>query len=112
MAMSSREGTIAGDRERDDLARCERMAVVFRGLGNGTRLGIVRRILDDEMCVGELQDELGCSQPNISQHLAVLRDRGVVTPHRDGNRVCYTLADARIADLLLLAEEIFEAGRH
>jgi len=112
MATGGRGGSTVEAQRSDDAACCERMAVVFRALGNGTRVGIVRRILGEEMCVGELQDELGCSQPNISQHLAVLRDRGVVTPHRDGNRVCYTLADVRIADLLLLAEDIFEVRNH
>ncbi|MGD9494680.1 MAG: ArsR/SmtB family transcription factor [Armatimonadota bacterium] len=84
------------------------MALVFRGLGNPTRLGILRRMMAGRLCVGELQDELGCSQPNVSQHLAVLRDRGMVISERDGNRTCYRLADARIADLLRLAEAIFE----
>lgn len=93
-----------------DLACCHRLAPIFRALGNPTRLGILRRAMDGPLCVGELQDELGCSQPNISQHLAVLRDRGVVVPERDGHRVCYRLADERIARLLELAEAIFETS--
>jgi len=104
-------GSSTVDGRPNDAACCERMALIFRALGNATRLGILARIVDEEMCVGELQDQLGCSQPNISQHLSVLRDRGVVTPHRDGNRVCYALSDARIANLLMLAEEIFEGAR-
>ncbi len=110
MAAGGQESTTVAAR-RDEVACCERMAVVFRALGNATRLRILRRVVAGEMCVGELQDELGCSQPNISQHLAVLRDRRLVAPHRDGNRVCYSLADPRIGDLLLAAEEIFEADR-
>lgn len=93
--------------ERDDLACCERLALVFRTLGNATRLGILRRIIENGMCVGELQSELGRSQPNISQHLTVLRDRGMVVARRKGNRMCYTLADPRVAELLALAESIF-----
>lgn len=93
---------------QEQLACCHRMAPIFRALGNPTRLGILRRAMEGPLCVSELQDELGCSQPNISQHLAVLRDRGVVIPEREGNRVCYRLADERIAQLLELAEAIFE----
>jgi ArsR family transcriptional regulator len=93
---------------RDDLACCEEMARAFRALGNPTRLGILRRILSDEMCVGELQDELDRSQPNISQHLGVLRDRGVVISERDGTRVTYRPAHPRLGELLHLASEIFE----
>ncbi len=92
---------------RDDVACCERLATVFRALGNPTRLGILRRAADGRMCVSELQDELGRSQPNISQHLAVLRDRGVVVSEREGNRVCYRLADPRLRELMQLAQEMF-----
>lgn len=87
---------------------CEEMARVFKALGNATRLGILRMTMEGSMCVGDLQDELGRSQPNISQHLSVLRDRGLVVPERDGNRVCYRLSDSRIGGLLELAGEIFD----
>lgn len=91
-----------------DLDCCEEMARVFRALGNPTRLGILRRIFEGEVCVGDLQDELDRSQPNISQHLGVLRDRGVVVPERDGRRVSYRPAHPRLGELLELAAEIFE----
>ena len=94
--------------QRSDLDCCEEMARAFKALGNPTRLGILRRIIDEQMCVGELQDELDRSQPNISQHLGVLRDRGVVVAERDGNRVSYRPADQRLAQLLDLAAAIFE----
>lgn len=94
--------------QRDDLACCEEMARVFRALGNPTRLGILRRILNGEMCVGDLQEELDRSQPNISQHLSVLRDRGVVVAERDGTRVSYRPAHPRLGELLELAAEVFE----
>jgi len=107
--MASTE-TVAGrgKEPRADLACCEQMARVFRALGNPTRIGILRRIVDGEMCVSELRDELDCSQPNISQHLGVLRDRGVVVSERDGARVCYRPAHSGLADLLELAEMVFE----
>lgn len=94
--------------QRDDLACCEEMARVFRALGNPTRLGILRRIIDGGMCVGDLQDELGRSQPNISQHLGVLRDRGVVVSEREGTSVSYRPADPKLGRLLELAAEIFD----
>ncbi len=94
----------------DDAHCCERMALVFKALGNATRLGILRHMMDRRICVSELQDELDRSQPNISQHLAVLRDRGVVLSEREGNRVCYRLADARIALLLEQAAAVFDVG--
>ncbi len=106
--MATTETAARGGKERrEDLACCEQMATVFRALGNPTRIGILRRIVDGEMCVSELRDELECSQPNISQHLGVLRDRGVVVSQRDGARVCYRPAHSGLADLLELAAMIF-----
>lgn len=96
-----------GRARRDDLACCEEMARAFRALGNPTRLGILRRITESEMCVGELREELDCRQPAVSQHLGILRDRGIVTAERDGAHVCYRVADPRLGELLELAAEIF-----
>ncbi len=98
------------DGKHGDERCCEDMARVFKALANPTRLAILRRALGDGMCVGDLHECLGRSQPNISQHLAVLRDRGLVEPQRDGNRVCYQLVDERIAELLAFAEELFGCG--
>jgi DNA-binding transcriptional ArsR family regulator len=44
----------------------------------------------------------------MSQHLAILRDRGLVVPERRGNMTCYRLADGRIADIIREAREIFD----
>lgn len=107
--MATHETERSGNGTEAGLDCCQRLAPIFRALGNPTRLGILRRMLDEPPCVGELQEQLGCTQPNISQHLAVLRDRGIVVAERRGNRVCYRLADPRIAELLTLAEEIFAA---
>lgn len=96
------------ENQSNELACCEELARIFKALGNEVRLGILRRIIEDRMCVSELQKELHRSQPNISQHLAILRDRGVVVAERDGARVCYRLADPRIGDLLELAAATFD----
>lgn len=109
--MTARRAEALGTASTDEVACCHHLASIFRALGNPTRLGILRRAIDGPLCVAELQAQLGCSQPNISQHLAVLRDRGVVVPEREGNRVCYRLADERITELLALAERTFGPAR-
>ena len=108
--MAADEPAVAevGSGARDDLDCCEAMAHAFRALGNATRLGILRRIIGAERCVSELQEALDCSQPNVSQHLGLLRDRGLITPHGCGARVCYRPAHPRLGELLALATEIFE----
>lgn len=93
-----------------DVACCEQAARIFKAMGHPVRLAIIRCALGDGMCVGELHEQLDRSQPNISQHLSVLRECGLVVPERDGNRVCYRIADERLEGLCRSVEEIFDIG--
>jgi DNA-binding transcriptional ArsR family regulator len=68
-------------------------ADVLKTLASPRRLEIVHRLAESPCEVGRLADELGMSQPNASQHLAVLRSSGVVEAVRDGREVRYRLAD-------------------
>lgn len=68
-------------------------ADVLKTLASPRRLEIVHRLAEGPCEVGRLADELGMSQPNASQHLAVLRSSGVVEAVRDGREVRYRLAD-------------------
>ncbi len=65
---------------------------VFRALGHGSRLQIVNALGDGESCVNDLRETLGVSWSTASQHLAVLRQAGIVESRKDGNRVLYRLA--------------------
>ena len=82
----------------------------FKALAHPVRIGLLRRILRAEPCVSELQNSLGQSQPSISQHLGVLRDRGLIVPQRRGNRTCYRPCDERLGALLELAEAILKGN--
>jgi ArsR family transcriptional regulator len=68
-------------------------ADVLRTLASPRRLEILHRLAAGPCEVGRLADELGLSQPNVSQHLAVLRGSGLVEADRDGREVRYRLAD-------------------
>jgi ArsR family transcriptional regulator len=83
-----------------------RLAAFFKAMGHPTRLRILERIVAAEFCVSDLESDLDCRQANISQHLAILRDRGLVVPARKGKTVCYRLADDRVADLIRQATDI------
>ena len=83
-----------------------RLAALFKAMGHPTRLRILERITAGGFCVSELETDLARRQANISQHLAILRDRGLVTPVRKGKMVCYRLADDRVADLIHQGRDI------
>ena len=68
-------------------------AEILRTLASPRRLEILRRLAAGPCEVGRLADDLGLSQPNVSQHLAVLRGSGLVDADRDGREVRYRLTD-------------------
>jgi ArsR family transcriptional regulator len=71
-------------------------AEVLKTLANPRRLEIVHLLADGPREVGRLAEELGISQPNVSQHLAVMRSAGVVEAEREGREVRYRLSDPEI----------------
>ncbi len=79
-----------------ELDECENMARLLKALAHPTRLRIVVLLSQDVSCVDALRAALNLKQPNISQHLAILRNARLVTFHREGNRVCYSLADENL----------------
>lgn len=83
-------------------------AELFRTLGHEVRVRLLEELREEEHSVGELQGRLGLSGPNISQHLAILRNQGVVLTRREGTTVRYSAADSRVYDLLDDARAMFE----
>ena len=85
----------------DDLA--ELIARRFRLLAEPTRIKLLDRLRDGEATVNQLSEELGASQQNVSKHLAVLADAGIVGRRKDGNRVYHRIVDDSV---LAICEEV------
>lgn len=81
-------------------------ASVCKGLADPKRLLILNGLRDGERSVTDLVDELDIPQANVSQHLAVLRDRGLVTGRRDGQWVYYSLTSTKIVEAMDLLREV------
>ncbi len=77
-------------------------ALIGRALGDPKRLCVLQRLTAGEASVGELSQTIGCQVPNMSQHLAVLRNAGLVTARREGSTVYYRLADERVEEIYRL----------
>ena len=93
----------------------ELTASVCRALNDPKRLMILYALGGRQRSVGELCGLLDLSQSNVSQHLAVLRDRGIVDSTRDANRVIYTLRDQRVLRAIDLLRSVMNdevARRH
>ncbi len=77
----------------------ERMAAKFRTLGDATRLAILRALLDGEKNVGTVVAETGQNQANVSKHLKLLAESGMVRRRKEGLQVFYAVADPLVEGL-------------
>ena len=82
-------------------------AKLLRALGNERRLMILCQLADGERSVGELFPRVGLSQSALSQHLAVLREEGVVATRREAQSVWYRIVDPAALKVVATLAEIF-----
>ncbi len=100
--------------ELDDMRENAGEAADFlRALSNRPRLLILCHLVEDqELTVGQLVERVGVSQSALSQHLAKLRDQGLVTFRREAQTLYYRIADPRAARLLETLHELFCRPAH
>ncbi len=77
----------------------ELIAQRFRVLGEPVRIKLLDRLRDGEATVGELQEALQASQQNVSKHLSVLLQAGMVSRTKRGTSACYAIADEQVFEL-------------
>ena len=82
----------------------------MQAMAHPLRLKILCLVGNQELSVLEIVEAVGTSQSNISQHLGVLRDNGILDSRKDGNKVFYRMADARVLKMISLTREIFCTG--
>ena len=81
-------------------------AQICQALADPTRILLLYAIAESPRNVGELAEVLGLSQPNVSRHLKVLRERGMATATREGVNVVYSLSDKRVIRALDLMRQV------
>ena len=72
----------------------------LRVIAHPVRLRILDELAKGVKCVSDFEDFLGISQPNVSQHLALLRNHGIIDYYMDGRLRCYFLVDPMVPDIL------------
>ncbi|MDA0225314.1 MAG: metalloregulator ArsR/SmtB family transcription factor [Proteobacteria bacterium] len=90
----------------------EQAARALKAMAHPLRLKILCVLGPDEISVQDIVAAVGTSQSNISQHLAILRDKGVLRTRKDANRVFYRVGDARTLQLLGMMREVFCGETH
>lgn len=91
----------------DQREHIETAARALKAISHPLRLKILCVVGEHEVCVQDIVEAVGTSQSNISQHLAILRDKGVLQTRKDANRVYYRVADQRTLQLIVLMREVF-----
>ncbi len=76
------------------------IAEVLKVMGHPIRLRILLKLAEQCCCVGEIWGCLQLPQAVVSQHLKILKERGVLDSRREGARVCYLINDSMIRDLI------------
>jgi ArsR family transcriptional regulator len=91
------------DREQD----IQQAALAIKAMAHPLRLKILCLLGDQEVSVQDIVEQVGTSQSNISQHLAILRDKGVLATRKEANFVYYRINDPRTLKLVGLMREVF-----
>jgi ArsR family transcriptional regulator len=82
-------------------------AQFFRALAHPIRIKILEILVGGQRTVQQLQEALALEQPIVSQQLAVLRNKSIVTTRKEGLSIKYALRDPLVGDLLVVARRIF-----
>ncbi|WP_029552144.1 ArsR/SmtB family transcription factor [Thermocrinis jamiesonii] len=85
----------------------EEWVELLRALAHPVRLRILSALIEGRQCVKNLSELLKISQPNVSQHLGILRSKGIVGCKREGSLVCYYIKDERALKIYeILSKEV------
>ena len=79
----------------------------MKAISHPLRLKILCILGEHEVSVQDIVESVGTSQSNISQHLAILRDKGVLRTRKDANKVYYRIGDARVLQLIKMMRDVF-----
>lgn len=88
----------------EDIDRASRS---LKAMSHPLRLKILCTLGDQEVSVQDIVERVGTSQSNISQHLAILRDKGILASRKDANRVYYRVGDSRTLALISMMRDVF-----
>lgn len=96
----------------DDKQIFELQAEVIKTLASPKRLEILNALKTGEKTVSELVDLLGVPKANVSQHLAVMRHKGILKSRRDGVNIYYCLTSPKVIQACTLMREVLTEQMH
>ena len=91
---------------RKDKTLYELQSEVCKTLASPKRIEILNALKEGEKTVSELVDILGVPKANVSQHLAVMRHKGILTSRREGINMYYSVANYKVIEACILMKEV------
>lgn len=88
-------------------ARADEAAELLKAMSNPQRLRVLCLLLDREMSVGEINAQVDLSQSALSQHLAVLRESGLVRTRREAQTVHYSVPDGPVHEIIKVLHGVY-----
>jgi DNA-binding transcriptional ArsR family regulator len=89
-----------------DMTIYELQAEISKTLAHPLRLAVLHSLKSGEKTVNELTQTIGASQSNISQHLAIMRQRQIVKTRKDGTNIYYRVASPKISQACDMVREV------
>lgn len=87
--------------------KIEAVSALLKSISNPVRLHILCLLQDGEMTVGEIRDTLETTDANVSQHLTILKNQGIVQSRKEANFVFNRIGDERVLKLIDTLQDLF-----
>ena len=91
-------------------AHIKDVAALLKTMSHPIRLKILCLLQEKEMAVGDIREEVKTTNANVSQHLSILRNQGIVSSRKDANFIYNKIEDKRVLDLIARMRELFCDG--
>jgi ArsR family transcriptional regulator len=91
-------------------ADVKNVAALLKTMSHPIRLKILCLLQEKEMAVGDIREEVKTTNANVSQHLSILRNQGIVSSRKDANFIYNKIEDRRVLDLIAMMRKLFCAA--
>ena len=82
----------------------QKISETLKAIAHPVRLRIVQGLMVNECNVGTIVKKLGLPQSTVSQHLSILKSRGIITPRKEGVKTCYVVVDMYVRGIIGILE--------
>ncbi len=85
----------------------KKVAAMLKTMSHPIRMKILCMLQDGEMAVGDIREEVKTTNANVSQHLSILRNQGIISSRKDANFIFNKIEDERVLELISTMRKLF-----